>query len=163
MKKLLFIALVLFVGCVSAFADPVFGYWKSIDDETGKITAGWKIFEKDGLLYGEIVSLVDFPSDQKAANCDKSYKNFPKKGDVSQMTVIGTTWIFGLKKKSEGKWNNGKVIDPESGNMYNCEMTFHPSSKKYDVDTLEMRGKVGPFGRSQFWQKATETEVKSLK
>ena len=35
--------------------------------------------------------------------------------------------------------------------------------KKYLSDTLEMRGEVGPFGRSQFWNKATKEEALSIK
>lgn len=160
-KNIITLIMVLFV-CSIVVADPVVGYWKSIDDKTGKVTAGWEIYEKDGELYGKILSLVGFPVDQKASNCDTSYKGFPLSGNVSEMTVIGTPWIFGLEKKSTGKWSGGSIIDPESGNMYACEVTFHAAGKKYDVDTLEMRGKVGPFGKSQFWEKATFSEIKVI-
>lgn len=163
MKKTVFSMIFVFVICGSLFADPVIGFWKSIDDETGELTAGWEIYEKDGLLYGEIISLVGFPADQKAEMCDSSYKGFPLKGNVSEMTVIGTPWIFGLEKEDEGEWDGGKVIDPESGKMYTCEITFHPIGKKYKVETLEMRGKIGPFGRSQYWQRSTLEEVKAIK
>ena len=81
------------------------------------------------------------------------------------MHVVGTTWIWDLVQKSEGKWEKGYIIDPNDGNRYKCRITFHAAdgSKKYPVDTLEMRGEIGPFGRSQFWKSATEEEAKGLR
>jgi len=156
---------VLFL-CLSAglwAADPALGFWKSIDDDSGKITAGWEIYEKDGILYGEILKVVGYTPDEKAAECKTSYKGFPVVGDVSQMLLVGTPWIYSMEKKDTGEWKGGYVIDPENGKRYACEITFHlANGKKYKGDTLEMRGKVGPFGRSQFWQRSTKDEIMAL-
>ena len=35
--------------------------------------------------------------------------------------------------------------------------------KKYKVDTLEMRGSIGPFGRSQYWKKSTQADASALR
>jgi uncharacterized protein (DUF2147 family) len=60
-----------------------------------------------------------------------------------------------------GQWSGGNVVDPESGSMYKCRITFRPADgKRYKVDTLEMRGEIGlGIGRSQFWRKSTKAEV----
>jgi uncharacterized protein (DUF2147 family) len=84
------------------------------------------------------------------------------------MRVIGTEWIWGLSQSGAGEWKGGSIIDPEHGKMYICEITFHPAGTRarrrtFTTDTLEMRGKVGPFGRSQFWEKATRQEVEAIR
>jgi uncharacterized protein (DUF2147 family) len=81
------------------------------------------------------------------------------------MTVVGTPWIFGLSPdRQSGQWKGGNVVDPNDGKMYGCEITFHPAdSRRYRTDTLEMRGKIGPFGRSQFWRKATREQAAALR
>lgn len=160
---------VLFLSLVSVgfffAADPCEGYWISYDDKSGKATAGWHIFQKDGVLQGSILSLAGMDQDTKAENCKPSYKGFPLQGKVNEMNLIGPPWIFGLVKASEGVWKDGHVVDPESGGMYKCKMTFRKADgKKYKEDCLEMRGEIGlGIGRSQFWLSATKAEASGLR
>ena len=84
--------------------------------------------------------------------------------DIGTLPSVGTAWIWDLTKKSEGNWHKGYIIDPNDGKQYGCEITFHKADgKKYKTDTLEMRGKIGPFGRSQFWKGVSEAEASSLR
>ncbi len=159
---LVFTCILLFLTVGLYAADPAIGFWKSIDDESGEITAGWEVYEEQGILYGKILKVVGQPADALATACEGPYKDFPVAGDTSKMTLINTPWIYGLENKGEGKWKSGKIIDPENGKMYTSEITFHKAGGKYKMDTLEMRGKIGPFGRSQFWQKSTREEIMSL-
>ena len=77
--------------------------------------------------------------------------------------MVQTSVLFVTKQK-DGKWADGYIIDPENGSRYKCKITFHKADgKKYLSDTLEMRGEVGPFGRSQFWNKVTEEEAIAVK
>ena len=58
LKKIAFVAAFAFAA-MSAFAsDPVEGFWKSIDEKTGEATAFWRIYDKNGVLFGEIVRIV---------------------------------------------------------------------------------------------------------
>jgi uncharacterized protein (DUF2147 family) len=154
-----FVLAVLFAWCVGASlaADPVEGYWLSVDDKTGKVTAGWEIYQEGGKLYGKVLSTADYPPGVKAVLCKESYRDFPVPGKVNEMTVAGTPWIFGLIREKEGLWKNGNVIDPSDGNMYKCRITYHPANgKNFKSDMLEMRGEIGlGIGRSQFWQKTS--------
>jgi uncharacterized protein (DUF2147 family) len=155
-----------FVVSVQCFAaDPVTGYWISFDDKSGKQMSGWYIYEEGGKLYGKILSVAGFPQDVKADKCKESYKGFPVAGSVKNMTVVGTPWIFGLTKSAEGQWKGGNIIDPESGNMYSCKITFRVADgKKYRVDTLEMRGEIGlGIGRSQFWTRTDAAGAAALR
>ncbi len=162
MKKIICLALVLLCATVAFAQDPALGFWKSIDDDTGEVTAGWEVYEEDGILYGRILKVVGQPADALATACEGPYDDFPIAGDTSKMTLINTPWIYGLVNKGNGKWRNGRIIDPETGKDYASEITFHKAGGKYKVDTLEMRGKIGPFGRSQFWQKSTREEIMAL-
>jgi len=165
MKRACALLLILAVVAAAAYAaDPVEGCWISWDEKTGKPTAGWEIFQEGGILYGKILSVADKPQDAIATACKDNYKGFPESGKVSAMNVVGTRWIFGLREDKTGVWSGGHIIDPSDGKMYGCKITFHPQDgKKYKIDTLEMRGTVGPFWRSQFWQRASPEEASALR
>lgn len=145
-------------------ADPVEGYWLSVDDQTGRVTAGWEIYQEGGKLYGKVLSTAEHGQDVKAVFCRESYRDFPVAGKVNQMTVVGTPWIFGLVREQEGRWSNGNVIDPTDGNIYKCKITYHPADgKKFMTDTLEMRGEIGlGIGRSQYWRKTSREAAMTL-
>jgi uncharacterized protein (DUF2147 family) len=54
-KMRLFLVLCMTLLCAGfCFAeDPTLGFWLSVDEKTGKTTAGWEIYqEKNGLLFG---------------------------------------------------------------------------------------------------------------
>jgi uncharacterized protein (DUF2147 family) len=167
MKKLSVIVCLALLSAGLCFAeDPAVGFWISVDERTGKATAGWEIYlEKDGFLYGKMLSVAGFPQDQLAQLCKESYKGFPVSGAVNQMSVVGTPWVFGLRQEKTGQWSGGSIINPEDGKMYKCKIVYHKADGgKYKVDTLEMRGEIGlGIGRSQFWRKATQSEAASLK
>ena len=165
-KKILFCCLYTFLSTAVCFAaDPVEGFWISLDDKTGLQTAGWEIYVQNNVLYGKILSIYGMPQNQIAVKCKESYKGFPVSGKVNQLPVVGQPWIFGLKTDKTGYWSGGNVIDPNDGNMYQCKITFHKADgSKYKIDTLEMRGEVFlGIGRSQFWQKATRQQASSLR
>ncbi len=96
--------------------DPVFGLWKSIDENTNKVTGIWKIYEKNGKLFGEMIMTLGHYPDEAAKSCKSSYKDFPKAGNVNKMPLVGTSFIYNLIKKSEGYWYKGYIIN----NPYAC-------------------------------------------
>ncbi|MDR1899007.1 MAG: DUF2147 domain-containing protein [Treponema sp.] len=166
MKRNIIIVLCMAVigaGVVFA-ADPAEGYWISVDDKTGKVTAGWEIYLQGGKLFGKVLSTADHPAGVKATACKESYSGFPVAGKVNQMMVVGTPWIFGLSPDGPGQWKNGNVIDPTDGKMYKCRIIYHArDGNRYKTDTLEMRGEIGlGIGRSQYWRKATREEAGGL-
>lgn len=165
MKKAIIAVLLATIGMsMLCAADKVEGLWKSIDEE-GKTTAAWRIYQKDSLLYGEIVKVPGQDDTKLADKCNPSYKGFPLSGDISKMTVINTPFIYGLKMKSAGQWEGGNIIDPKEGKLYKCKITFRPADgKKFKTDVLEMRGEIGlGIGRSQLWERTNEAEIAALK
>ncbi|MCR5386683.1 MAG: DUF2147 domain-containing protein [Treponema sp.] len=166
MKKLLVLFASLFLAGAACFAgDPAEGYWISIDEKTNKPTAGWQIWVENGKLYGKMLSIADYPQDTLTnGGKGRHYENFMNNVDIGTVKTVGATWIWDLKKLEEGKWADGFIIDPGDGKRYKCRIVFHKADgKKYKQDTLEMRGEVGPFGRSQFWKSATKDEASAIR
>ncbi|MCR4789609.1 MAG: DUF2147 domain-containing protein [Treponemataceae bacterium] len=168
MKKFSIVLMLLAVVAMGCFAaDPACGIWKSIDDKTGEVTAIWNIYEKDGLLFGEIAAVVNEPQDVIASACKASYKNFPVAGEVNKMTTVGTPWIFNMKNDSEGNWSRGNIIDPGCGKMYGCVIKYlEPGEKNKSftakVPTLAMAGTVGPIQVFQYWVQSSEAEIAEI-
>ena len=166
MKKIAIITGFLFF--ISAFcfaADPVEGFWLSIDEKSGKATGGWEIYVSGDKLYGICLSMAGLPQDNKAVKCKESYKGFPVAGKVNEMYVVGSPWIFGLTMDKPGVWSGGNVLDAGTGHLYKCKMTYRPrDGKKFMTDVLEMRGEIGlGIGRSQYWRQSTKEEASSLR
>ena len=163
-KKLWFVFLFFTVAAFCIFADPVEGLWKSIDEKTQQVTGVWKIYEKDGKLFGEMVMTKGYHPQGAVTACKETYKDFPKKGRVNKMPLVGTPFIYNLIKKSEGYWHKGYIIDPGDGKHYYCKIIFRKAdNKKYKKDMLEMRGEIGlGIGRSQYWEKTDQTETDEL-
>ncbi len=169
MKRFFIAGLVLLLAAGFAAADPAEGYWASVDEETEKITAYWHIYAEGGELFGEILKVPGQSDMQLASAAESSYDGHPYSGDISKHTVIDIPWIWGMEKKKTGVWKGGSIVDPGSGDEYSCNIEFHEagskvktgafSSMRVDVDTLQVRGSIGPFGRSQYWKSVSESDV----
>ena len=161
MKKLLFLAVILVFSAAAVSADPCEGYWKSIDED-GKVTAFWRIYTEGDMLFGEIVKIADKPDSTLSEDVDPTYPDFPVSGDLRQQRVIGIPWIYNMEQRREGHWRGGYIIDPEDGNRYRGEVIFHDSSsRRYDQDTLELKGRVLFFSRSQYWERSSLAEIEA--
>ena len=167
MKKIILLgcAFLLINTALCFAADPVEGYWISVDHKNGKITGGWQIYEEAGKLYGKMLSVTGYPQDAIAERCKDSYPGFPLPGKVNAMRVLGTPWIFGLSLDRNGQWSGGNVIDPQDGKMYKAKIIHRPrDGNRFKVETLEMRGEIGlGIGHSQYWRRSTEAEAAGLR
>ena len=134
------IRLVILVCMISSnlFSQSIIGKWKTIDDETGKETSVIEVFQKDKKIYGKIVEIIDSEKRDKLCNlCPNPDKNKP---------ILGLTIIKGLEKEGD-EYNDGQILDPKSGKLYNCYI------KLDGKDKLKVRGFIGLslFGRTQYW------------
>ena len=134
-------AAILVVSGISAWAQmtPV-GTWRSVDDKTGEAKSEIQITDHAGVLGGQVTKLLRKGADPAAVctECKDGLKDKP---------MVGLPIITGAKK-AEGKdvWEGGKILDPESGKSYTLRLTPIEDGKK-----LEVRGSIGPFGRTQTW------------
>jgi uncharacterized protein (DUF2147 family) len=144
MKKFFFA--LLGMAAMSAFAQmtPV-GLWHTIDDETNQPKGEVRIFEKDGALVGVVGRALKEDPNAKP-NCDKCVDD--RKGQP----IIGMEILRGLKregKEEEHLWaGGGKILDPTNGKIYTVKMVPIEGGKR-----LQVRGYIGPFYRTQFWNR----------
>ena len=138
-RALAAIVLVASGAAAQAQTSPV-GTWRSIDDDTQQPKAQIVISEQGGVLTGRIEQLLRPGADPKAV-CDRCTD------DRKDKPMVGLEIIRGAKK-AEGKdvWEGGRILDPEKGSTYALRLTPVEGGQK-----LEVRGSIGPFGRTQTW------------
>ena len=133
------IVLMAIAGPALAQMSPL-GLWRSIDDKSGEPKAEIRIVDKAGALSGRIEKTLrkDAKPDAVCDECSDDRKGKP---------IVGLEIIRGAKKAA-GKdvWEDGKILDPENGKNYTLRLTPIEGGKK-----LEVRGSIGPFGRTQTW------------
>ena len=115
------------------------GLWRNVDDKTGQAKAEIRITANAaGVLTGVIEKPLIKPVDLMCSLCTDDRKDKPKLG----MEVIRGA------VKADGKeiWEGGKILDPDNGKSYSLRLTLADGGNKLDV-----RGSIGPFGRTQTW------------
>ena len=134
-------AIVLVVSAVPAWAQMTpEGLWRNIDDKTGEAKAEIRIKDSGGVLTGVLEKRLakDARPDDLCKECSDDRKDKP---------LVGLEIIRGAKKaEDKAVWEGGKILDPENGRNYTLRMTPIEGGKK-----LEVRGSIGPFGRTQTW------------
>ncbi|MBP3710660.1 MAG: DUF2147 domain-containing protein [Treponema sp.] len=147
-------------------SDPAEGYWIATNQRTGQPLCGWYMYMQDGVLYGEILSATGATAETVAKKAHKSYPQFPFEGKPNARPYF-TTWMYGLKRKSEGKWVRGYIINPDDGACFRCNITYcKADGEKYKRDYLKMRGSLRGLtflGVTQKWPAATFEEASSIK
>jgi len=115
------------------------GLWRSIDDKTGQPKAEIRISANAaGVLTGVIEKPLIRPVELKCVQCSDDRKDKPKLG----MEIIrGAVMVEG-----KNTWEGGKILDPDNGKNYTLRLTPIDGGGK-----LEVRGSIGPFGRTQTW------------
>ncbi|HSW69743.1 MAG TPA: DUF2147 domain-containing protein [Gammaproteobacteria bacterium] len=124
--------------------DSPIGYWKTIDDITGKpksIVQIWR--DQNHLLMAKIIKI--FPDNQ--ANQNKIC--VACRGEKHNRPIVGMVIMSGLKS-AENQWTSGHILDPENGKTYKCKARLTEKGKR-----LNVQGYIGLplFGRSQTWER----------
>ena len=121
------------------FSQSIFGKWKTIDDRTGNPKAIISIYERDGLMYGEVLQIVEKgKEDSLCVKCD---------GDMKDKPVVGMTIIEGLKENEDGEWKGKTLFDPEQAMTFRCKIWLNPD----DSNELKVRGYLAFIYRTQTW------------
>jgi len=133
------LALIVGSGLTLAQMTPV-GNWHTIDDKTKEVKSEVQVTDNGGVLSAKVTKLLrkDAKQDAVCVECTDDRKDKP---------MLGLEIIRGAKK-ADGKevWEDGKILDPENGKTYGLRLTPIEGGKK-----LEVRGSIGPFGRTQTW------------
>jgi len=130
--------LILLTTTLYAQKSPV-GLWQTIDDNTGEARSHVEIYQKDGKFYGKIVKLLQNEPHTTCPECP---------GDKKDQLLLGMEILWDLKPY-KNYWSYGRVLDPENGKTYKCNVYVEE-----DGD-LRIRGYIGisALGRNQIWNK----------
>jgi uncharacterized protein (DUF2147 family) len=131
------ILLVFIFGSQLGWSQSPIGLWKNLDDEDGKEKSHIEIYEQNGKLRGKVVKLLPAATITKCDACTGSNKG---------KSLIGMDILWDMKK-SGNVWDNGEILDPKKGKVYDCKLELDGKDK------LKVRGYVGVsmFGRTQTW------------
>lgn len=142
------LALLATMAAGSACAEQaVEGYWKSIDNETNKPTAYWKLEVRDNTLEGFLVTYPDQKADDVCDVCSGETKEFKNK------PIMGTAWLH-LEEVDDGTWEDGYIIDSGKGKKYKAKVWEENGE-------LMVRGYIGFVYKTQVWQKASKEEAET--
>ncbi|MEM8888533.1 MAG: DUF2147 domain-containing protein [Bacteroidota bacterium] len=132
-----FFSLIFILTTLSLSAQSPIGTWKSVDDDSGEARSHVEIYEQGGMLFGKITKLLIGDSNAICDRCSGSKKNKP---------MLGLVIIENMKPEGDS-WKKGKILDPEDGKEFDCEIWV-------EEGTLKVRGKhwTGLY-RTQTWFK----------
>lgn len=126
---------------LSAMAEGVIGFWKTIDDETNEPKSIVQVYENGGKVYGRVVELLQNPG--------------AKAKLPGSPAIKGLDIIWDLKKDGD-KYKGGEVLDPQKGKVYDAQMWTEGSK-------LILRGSLLGIGRKQTWLPAKDYKPASTK
>jgi uncharacterized protein (DUF2147 family) len=138
MRNLLLI--IILICSFNTLAQSCIGKWVTIDDATGKKKSMVELYKVDGKLYGKITYLFPREGREENPKCNKCAD------DRKDQPLVGLQIVRGLKWDGS-VWENGTIIDPENGKVYNVKMWLESGNSNY----LNVRGYIGPFYRTQKW------------
>ncbi|MBF8149285.1 DUF2147 domain-containing protein [Winogradskyella sp. F6397] len=130
---------ILFMVFFNLTAQSIVGKWKTIDDNTGDAKSIVEVYEEDGKIYGKIIAVFNPEVEYRVcSNC---------KGDKKDQRIVGLVFIEGLSKNG-GVYDGGTILNPENGKTYRCRLKLEG-----DSDTLQVRGYLAFFYRTQYWKR----------
>lgn len=140
---------------LAAGALPLTGLYRTIDDETGRARSVVALYEYaddagQARLAGRIVALYNDAGQisELPGNAVRVAKKVAGTPTVVGMDIIWTmNWDDG-----KNQYSGGNIMDPENGKVYGSVIWR-------DGAALNVRGKIGPFGRTQNWQPVDTSDM----
>ena len=134
------------------FSSPV-GYWEVFDDKTHKIKSIAKLYLKEGRLFGRLVKLFPEPGEDPNPVCDKC------KGKFKDQPIIGMEFMSNFKG-NDGEWKDGKILDPENGKIYHCQLEIMENGQRLEV--FGYIRVIVKIGRNQVWKRTTRDKYPDI-
>jgi len=134
-------------------AEPIAaGLWQALDKDSGEPTGWFLIRDHDGVYEGLIVRMFFKPGENAEVVCDRC------NDDRHNKPWLGLDIIRGMKRDGLN-YNDGTILDPRYGQIYNAKMTLAP-----DGQTLVVRGYLGIslLGQDQYWTRLPETAYREI-
>jgi len=143
-----FLAFLLIVAgnSFAQLPDPAIGVWKTIDDKTNEPASLIKIEQVNGMLEGTVIKTFQKPNEKPLVYCNLC------KDERKDKPIIGMKIMTELKRDKPGSWSDGKILDPEEGEVYRVKIITEDGKK------MDVRGYIGVplLGRTQTWYKVEQ-------
>lgn len=136
--------------------DGVYGYWKKVDEDTGKTLSIFKLWKHDGKLVGRIVKTFPKAGEKAQTTCDEC------SGKQKGKPIIGLVFLWGFERDEDNarKWVDGTVLNPSDGETYNCEVELSEDGKKLAVfGYVRLLFKVGG---TDVWSRPSAAELREI-
>ena len=145
--KILSFLAVFLAPMVANSTMPYIGFYQTIDDETNtpkSIVALYEYVDGDEKnVAGRIVAL--YGSDGTVSETLSAPVRIAEHV-TGTPKMVGLDIIWGMEWDSDdSEYSDGKIMDPKSGKVYSSVMWQDTPA------VLNVRGKIGPFGRTQHW------------
>ena len=146
-KQIFATTLVAIMPIIAGAAMPFVGAYQTIDDETKQPKSIVQIYEyqdeDETKIGGRIIALYDDKGEisetiNNPVRVAENVKGAPK------MSGLDIIWDMEWDA-DDSEYNDGKIMDPKSGKVYSSVIW------QKDPSVLNVRGKIGPFGRTQNW------------
>ena len=137
------------------------GYWLTIDDKTDQPRGIVQIYATKGkdstvTLEGKTLAGLYIPGNQWRENCSGCIQPWTDK-PINGMTFMWNFTQQGTDKTSP--WSKGKIFDIDSNSkIYNAKMWLGDDGK-----SLNVRGYIAVFFRTQTWQRLDKAQVDAYK
>lgn len=115
------------------------GLWLTVDDRTGEPRSEVRISVDDGRLRGTVERIHPRKGESTDPVCNRC--DGPRRG----ARVVGMVILWGHVARGS-RWVDGRILDPENGKEYASSVWLD------GADRLRVRGRWGPFFRTQTWR-----------
>jgi uncharacterized protein (DUF2147 family) len=131
----------------------------TLAQDESSIVGVWVNGDGDGWIELEIVGseligrILGSPADPLNRNPSRLDIQNPEES-LRDRPLRGLTILSGFRYEGDGRWDGGRVYDPNSGNTYKGTITV------VDDVTLKLRGFIGIslFGRTEVWVRRVENK-----
>ncbi|NIZ18783.1 DUF2147 domain-containing protein [Entomospira culicis] len=150
---------VLFIGLLSTAlwaqsAKDVTGLWFMYDLGDKEPSGVMQVYEFQGAIYGR--TLISYEKDGRVRTyVETDLDRAPHLAGNPPMLGLDVIWGVRWNEK-RNRYDGGHIMDPRKKSPYSVEL--HRQG-----DILKMKGKLGPFGATIDWKKATEADLHGVK
>jgi uncharacterized protein (DUF2147 family) len=145
MRGIIGFMLCCFSGLLWADSAKIDGLWEAYYQKSGTPSSNIRIKTlPSGEVQGVIEKAFPRPGEHPSSNCTAC------KGANKNKPIVGMMIMYGMEPNGKNQWDQGHLLDPETGKTYTGKMTLSSDGK-----SLDLRGYVfnPAFGQTDTWKR----------